>query len=203
MHAKVGDIPERGSMLTPIRALVLSAEKMLVFMKRNSRILFLGLMCHLDQNLCGFSWVWGNSNHLNTVEKGPVKLWFIRLLRPLKNGRRIAIWRVSSVRPKKSNNLKKPLDDRDTGDWSRVIWDWCRFISALIPSSRRAHSAHPQCAVLISTFWERTASKVTVSPLSLSLFLSFFLEIYCISVRGLGSSLLFLLFSSWGKGATL
>ena len=44
MRAKVGIIPECGSMLTPIRALVLSAEKMLVFMKRNSRILFLGLM---------------------------------------------------------------------------------------------------------------------------------------------------------------
>ena len=66
-----------------------------------------------------------------------------------------------------------------------------------------AHSGHPQCAVWISTLWERTASKVTVSPLRLSLFLSLFLEIYCISFSGFRSSLLFLLFSSWGKGATL
>ena len=125
-----------------------------------------------------------------------MKLWFIWLLRPLKNGGGNS--HLESVLSENNNNkknttLRKALDGRVTGDWSR-------FISSLIPSSQRAHSAHPQCAVLISTLWERRASKVkcflwaSLFSLKFIVFLLVGLGLHCCScfspagARGLLSS---------------
>ena len=148
------------------------------------------------------------------------------LLRPLKNDWGNLTSGKCPQWGGKKQNLKKTSPGSTCLWMTELFWTepglfllWLQVLKEpTVPTFRAVSlgSAWSQCSTLSTAYisdlifsgswlcWsqlsgEKNTIKMIVSPLSHSLFLPFFLKIYSVSFWGLGSSLLLVLFSSWGE----